>query len=45
LVLLSSHELDLVQDLCEQIVMMDHGRTVLTGSVNELRASSCSSPP
>lgn len=39
-VLFSSHQLDLVQDLCELIVMIDHGRTVLDGSVAELRASS-----
>jgi ABC-2 type transport system ATP-binding protein len=39
-VVLSSHQLDLVQDLCEQIVMIDQGRTVLTGAVAELRASS-----
>jgi ABC-2 type transport system ATP-binding protein len=39
-VVLSSHQLDLVQDLCEQIVMIDHGRTVLEGSVAALRASS-----
>lgn len=39
-VLFSSHQLDLVQDLCESITMIDHGRTVLDGSVAELRASS-----
>jgi ABC-2 type transport system ATP-binding protein len=39
-VLLSSHQLDLVQDLCEDIAMVDHGRTVLLGSVASLRASS-----
>jgi len=39
-VLLSSHQLDLVQDLCETIVMIDRGRTVLAGSVAHLRASS-----
>jgi len=39
-VVLSSHQLDLVQDLCETIVMLDHGRTVLTGPVADLRASS-----
>ena len=40
LVLFSSHQLDLVQDLCEDIVMVDHGRTVLEGAVSELRAAS-----
>jgi ABC-2 type transport system ATP-binding protein len=39
-VLLSSHQLDLVQDLCEEIVMVDHGRTVLAGPVADLRAAS-----
>jgi ABC-2 type transport system ATP-binding protein len=38
-VVLSSHQLDLVQDLCEEIVMIDHGRTVLAGEVAALRAS------
>jgi ABC-2 type transport system ATP-binding protein len=38
-VLLSSHQLDLVQDLCEEIIMIDAGRTVLHGSVARLRAS------
>ena len=40
LVLFSSHQLDLVQDLCEDIVMVDHGRTVLAVSVSHLRAAS-----
>jgi ABC-2 type transport system ATP-binding protein len=40
IVLFSSHQLDLVQDLCEDIGMVDHGRTVLQGSVATLRASS-----
>ncbi|HEX6887765.1 MAG TPA: ATP-binding cassette domain-containing protein [Candidatus Nanopelagicales bacterium] len=39
-VLLSSHQLDLVQDLCEEIVMIDQGRVVLAGAVAALRASS-----
>jgi ABC-2 type transport system ATP-binding protein len=39
-VLFSSHQLDLVQDLCESIVMLDDGRTVLAGRVADLRASS-----
>jgi ABC-2 type transport system ATP-binding protein len=40
IVLFSSHQLDLVQDLCEVIAMIDQGRTVLEGSVATLRASS-----
>lgn len=39
-VVLSSHQLDLVQDLCETIMMLDHGKTVLSGPVADLRASS-----
>jgi ABC-2 type transport system ATP-binding protein len=38
-VLFSSHQLDLVQDLCEDIVMIDRGRTVLEGRVTALRAA------
>jgi ABC-2 type transport system ATP-binding protein len=38
-VLFSSHQLDLVQDLCEDITMIDQGRTVLQGDVAALRAS------
>jgi ABC-2 type transport system ATP-binding protein len=37
-VLFSSHQLDLVQDLCEDIVMVDRGRTVLQGRVADLRS-------
>ncbi|GAB2741067.1 ABC transporter ATP-binding protein [Nocardioides pakistanensis] len=39
-VLFSSHQIDLVQDLCEEIAMVDRGRTVLSGEVADLRASS-----
>jgi ABC-2 type transport system ATP-binding protein len=39
-VLFSSHQLDLVQDLCERITMIDRGRVVLAGEVAALRASS-----
>lgn len=38
--LFSSHQLDLVQDLCEDIAMIDRGRAVLQGNVATLRASS-----
>lgn len=38
-VLLSSHQLDLVQDLCTEIVMIDHGQNVLAGEVADLRAA------
>jgi len=39
-VVFSSHQLDLVQDLSEEIVMIDRGRVVLSGNVARLRASS-----
>jgi ABC-2 type transport system ATP-binding protein len=35
-VLLSSHQLDLVEDLCEQVTIIDHGRLVVTDTVDEL---------
>ena len=35
-VLFSSHQLDLVEDLCESVAIIDHGRLVATGSVEEL---------
>ncbi|HVT21563.1 MAG TPA: ATP-binding cassette domain-containing protein [Mycobacteriales bacterium] len=35
-VLLSSHQLDLVEDLCETVTIIDHGRVVVAGDVDEL---------
>ena len=35
-VLLSSHQLDLVEDLCDSVTIIDHGRVVVTGRVDEL---------
>jgi ABC-2 type transport system ATP-binding protein len=35
-VLFSSHQLDLVEDLCESVVIIDHGRLVAGGRVDEL---------
>jgi len=37
-VLFSSHQLDLVEDLCQDMVIIDHGRVVLAGELAELRA-------
>jgi len=37
-VLFSSHQLDLVEDLCQDVVIIDHGRVVLAGELAELRA-------
>ena len=36
--LFSSHQLDLVQDLCQDVVIIEHGRIVLAGELAELRA-------
>ncbi|MEA2002063.1 MAG: ATP-binding cassette domain-containing protein [Actinomycetota bacterium] len=36
-ILFSSHQLDLVADVCQDVVIIDHGRTVLSGEVTELR--------
>ena len=38
-VLFSSHQLDLVEDLCEDVVIIDHGRVVRSGDLAELRAA------
>ncbi|HCU93842.1 MAG TPA: hypothetical protein DHU96_14405 [Actinobacteria bacterium] len=38
-VLFSSHQLDLVQHLCQDIVTVDHGRVVLEGSLEQLQAA------
>ena len=39
-VVLSSHQLDLVEDVCESIYLLHHGRVVLSGRVAELKAAS-----
>jgi ABC-2 type transport system ATP-binding protein len=36
----SSHQLDLVEHICESITLIDHGRVVLDGNLNDLRAAS-----
>jgi ABC-2 type transport system ATP-binding protein len=36
-VLFSSHQLDLVEGLCEDVVVIDHGRVVLAGDLSDLR--------
>ncbi len=38
-VLFSSHQLDLVEDLCESVAIIDHGRLVAQGTVDELATS------
>jgi ABC-2 type transport system ATP-binding protein len=39
-VLFSSHQLELVEDICEQVAIIDHGRIVATGDVDSLRRAS-----
>ena len=35
-VLLSSHQLDQVEDLCESVTVIDHGRLIVSGRVDDL---------
>jgi ABC-2 type transport system ATP-binding protein len=37
-VLFSSHQLDLVEDVCDDVVVIDHGRVVVEGELAALRA-------
>jgi ABC-2 type transport system ATP-binding protein len=37
-VILSSHQLELVERICESVAIIDHGRLVASGRVDELRA-------
>ena len=39
-VLFSSHQLELVEDICEEVAIIDHGRIVATGDIEALRRSS-----
>jgi ABC-2 type transport system ATP-binding protein len=39
-VLFSSHQLDLVEDVCEDVAIIDHGRVVATGHIDVLRQAS-----
>ena len=39
-IVFSSHQLDLVQDVCQDVVIIDHGRVVRTGTLEQLRARS-----
>ncbi|NND83610.1 MAG: ABC transporter ATP-binding protein [Acidimicrobiia bacterium] len=38
-VIFSSHQLDVVEDLCEDVAIINRGRVVLEGKVSELRAA------
>jgi ABC-2 type transport system ATP-binding protein len=39
-VLFSSHQLELVEDICEEVAIIDHGRVLATGDVGALRRAS-----
>jgi ABC-2 type transport system ATP-binding protein len=39
-VVFSSHQLDLVEDLCEDVVIINRGRIVAAGAIDDLRAAS-----
>src|SRR4051812_639646 len=39
-VVFSSHQLDLVEDLCQDVVIVNHGRIAASGEIDELRAAS-----
>jgi ABC-2 type transport system ATP-binding protein len=39
-VLFSSHQLDLVEDICESVAVIDRGRLVMEGRVSDLKARS-----
>ena len=39
-VVFSSHQLDLVEDLCEDVVIIANGKIALAGAIRELRANS-----
>ena len=36
--ILCSHQMNLVEELCDRIVLIDHGRAVLYGTLDEIRA-------
>lgn len=36
-VLLSSHQLDLVEDVCQEVVIVSRGKVVLTGTIDQIR--------
>jgi ABC-2 type transport system ATP-binding protein len=39
-VVFSSHQLDLVEDVCEDVVIINRGRIVVAGAIDDLRAAS-----
>ena len=39
-IVFSSHQLELVEDICEEVAIIDHGRMVASGDLNALRRAS-----
>ena len=39
-VVFSSHQLELVQDICQEVAIIDHGRIVARGDLDALRRAS-----
>jgi ABC-2 type transport system ATP-binding protein len=38
-IVFSTHQMDQVEELCESVVLIDHGRVLLTGPIREVRRS------
>jgi len=38
-VIFSSHQLDLVEDLCQDVVIIDRGRVVVSGTIDDVRST------
>lgn len=38
-IVFSSHRMDHVEELCEQLIILDHGHSLLTGSLREVKRS------
>jgi ABC-2 type transport system ATP-binding protein len=39
-VIFSSHQLDLVEDLCQDVAIIDRGRVVVAGTIDDVRSTS-----
>ena len=36
-IILCSHQMNMVEELCERILLVDHGKAMLYGTLNEIR--------